>query len=395
LPPKGRQGGFGGGVCVTDIPAHESRQFWLTVHAPDKCAPGTYSGNLMLEVKGARRGYKLPIELQVLPIELKPVEGNYSIFYPSQPVDPKTDNYVTPQRYLSELRDMVRHGLNAVTLYGGETTMHYAAEAGMTEAPCIMHWPDGGEVEELAEAKKLGFADLDYYGVDEPHGDRIEVCRKEAERRLKGGWHTYTAINSVDAWQATKDLIDRPVYNLYVFGGKDAEAAMYARSKGFKPVSYWTTAVSYPLWYRALAGLYNTACGYLGTAPWAYEDFPDNRLYDVEQGHVHAVSYPDEFGEPIPTLRWEAHREGIDDVRYLQALDRVLRAAEERLQKPDPPAGLAAALAKAKDVRKARYESIGGRWFEYLNGLKPDTLDATRHEMAMEIVALGRLLHSR
>ncbi|MBI3921476.1 MAG: hypothetical protein HY318_08680, partial [Armatimonadetes bacterium] len=42
LPPKGRQGGFGGGVCVTDIPAHESRQFWLTVHAPDKCAPGTY-----------------------------------------------------------------------------------------------------------------------------------------------------------------------------------------------------------------------------------------------------------------------------------------------------------------------------------------------------------------
>ena len=148
-----------------------------------------------------------------------------------------------------------------------------------------------------------------------------------------------TAINGRTAQQATKDWIDRPVYNLYVFGGPDNEAVRYALDKGFRPVSYWTTATTWPLWFRSLAGLYNRRCGYLGSAPWAYQDFPDQRLYDPDQV-IHRVSYPDEFGQPIPTLCWEAHRAGIDDVRYLEALDRAIAAATQRVGQPSAPSGL-------------------------------------------------------
>jgi hypothetical protein len=390
-PPRGRQGGFGGGVCRTRIPAHESRQVWLTVQVPPGSPPGVYRGTCELEVIGApERSLALPLEIEVLPIDLRPAEDYYSIYYPSQPVDPQRPNYVTPARYLAELKDQARHGLNAVTLYGGFSTLDLARQAGLLKPPCLMHWPDGDARQQVQAARDMGFEDLYYYGVDEPREpEQIERCRREAERRRALGLHTMTAINSRPAQEATKEFIDRPVYNLYVFGGPDAVAAQEARQRGFRPISYWTTATTWPLWFRALTGLYNKRCGYLGSAPWAYQDFPDARLYDPDPV-IHRVTYPDEFGEPIPTLGWEAHRAGIDDVRYLNALDRAIAEAEHL--DDSPPAGLAAALNQARHVRRECFESISGRWFEYLCGLQPGHLDRVRQRIASAVVALSKAL---
>jgi hypothetical protein len=391
LPPKRKQGGYGGGECVTRIPAHSSRQFWLTVHVIPDIPSGLYRGEIVFQVEGAKqRTLKLPVELEVLPIDLHPPLGYYGIYNPSQPVDAKRPHHVTPERYLEELKDQVRHGLNATTLYGGFSTLPLAQEAGMTKPPCLMHWPDGSAQQQIAEAKRRGFADLFYYGVDEPNKqEQIERCRKEAERRLGLGLHMFTAINSRTAQMATRDFIDRPVYNIYVFGGKDNAEVMYARNKGFRPISYWTTATAYPLWYRSLTGLYNTACGYLGSSPWSYQDHADSRLYDAGRT-LHRVSYPDEFGQPIPTLAWEAHRAGIDDVRYLEALDRAIAAAETRLKQPRPPAGLKAGLEHARSVRRKHFESIDGRWFAYLCRVRPGDLEQARRHFANAIVGINR-----
>ena len=384
LPPRGKQGGYGGGRCVTRIPAHQSRQFWLTVHVPDGSPPGEYRGEIIF---GGQVESRLPVLIDVLPIKLKAAEGYYGIYHRNQTTNSKAVHHVTEERYLAELRDQVRHGLNAATLYSGFSTLGLARKAGMTRAPCLMHWPDGRAAQQVAAAKKMGFNDLFYYGVDEPtEPEAIERCRKEAARRRGTGLHMFTAINSKPAQQATRDFIDRPVYNIYVFGGPDNAEVMYVRKKGFRPISYWVTATAFPLPYRALTGLYNTRCGYLGSSPWAYQDFPGNGLYDPEKP-VHKVSYPDEFGQPIPTLAWEAHRAGIDDVRYLEALDRGIAAAERRLQSDTVP-GLATALKAARAVRKAHFDSISGRWFEYFCHLKPGDLDRSRRAFADAVVRL-------
>ena len=186
---------------------------------------------------------------------------------------------------------------------------------------------------------------------------------------------------------ATRDFVDRPVYNIYVFGGPDNAEVMYVRKKSFRPISYWVTATAFPLPYRALTGLYNTRCGYQGSSPWAYQDFPDNRLYDPDKP-AHKVSYPDEFGQPIPTLAWEAHRAGIDDVRYLEALDRAIAAAERRLRERDAPSTLLALLDSAKKTRQTHFESISGRWFEYFCHLGPGDLDNARRALADALVRL-------
>ena len=143
--------------------------------------------------------------------------------------------------------------------------------------------------------------------------------------------------------------------------------------------------------YRALTGLYNKACGYQGSSPWAYQDYADNRLYDPDKP-AHKVAYPDEFGRPIPTLAWEAHRAGIDDVRYLEALDRAIAAARKRLKQPDPSQDLSAAFDEALRVRKQDFESIDGRWFEYLCRIRPGDLEKTRRSLADVTVRLNQAL---
>jgi len=397
IPPKGNQGGYGGGRCITAIPAHESRQFWLTLHVPRGAPPGTYKGAIRLR-NSLFRGLSLPVEIEVLPIDLKPVEGYYAILHPSHPIPPEVQkrdgHYIPLERYRAELADQVRHGCNAASLYGGAATLSYAKEAGTTQPPVLLQWPaaDAHATEYIAQAKALGFSDLYFYGVDEPREpDRLEQCRKEAEWRRQNGYHMMTAINTRDSYEVLKDLVDRPILSMNAFSGPDNPSALYARSKGFVPVSYWMASTHYPLWHRALAGLYNTRCGYLGVAAWSYQDFTDHRVYD-ESDWFQAVSYPDEFEQPIPSLAWEGYRAGVDDVRYLQALDRAIVAAEERLKKPDPPAGLAEALARAREIRKTHYESISGQYWEYLCNLKPDVLDASRREMADAVVEMEKRL---
>ena len=151
------------------IPAHQSRQFWLTVHFPPGSPAGTYRGQFVLEVPGSPdRQASVAVEIELLPIDLRPAEGYHSIYYPAQPNDPGKPNYVSLERYLAELQDQVRHGLNAVTLYGGFANLPLARQAGMVKAPCLMHWPDSDAPQQVAEARRQGFEDLYYYGVDEP-----------------------------------------------------------------------------------------------------------------------------------------------------------------------------------------------------------------------------------
>ncbi len=394
MPPKGRQGGFGGGSCVTSIGSHESRRFWLTVHIPTNFSPGVYRGNLLVSVSGsAKRDYSLPVEVEILPIDLQEAEGYYSIFYPSQPDNPELNNYVKPSRYFAEIQDQIRHGLNSTSLYGRIATISFAKEAGMTKPPCIMRWPDKSVLKWIDEAQRSELNGLIFYGVDEPRSDsEIERCKKEVLRRNKLGIGMMAAINSRKAQLATRDIIDNPIYNLYVFSGKDNDAVMYARKKGFKPISYWKTSTTFPLSYRALTGLYNKACGYLGSMPWSYQDISDNSIYDPDK-LIHKVSYPDEYGNPIPTLSWEAHRAGIDDTRYLEALDLAIAVGEKKLKIAGASKQLKVAIDEGKRVRSQYFESIKEKYFLYLCSLEPGNLENARRSFANALVSINAQLN--
>jgi hypothetical protein len=221
-----------------------------------------------------------------------------------------------------------------------------------------------------------------YYGVDEPRKpEQIERARKEGLRRQKLGLPMMMAVNDRKAQKELEGLVSHPIYNLKVFYGRDNPAVMAARKAGHPPISYWGTQSSFPLYVRAFMGLYNTASGYGGSAPWDYYDVP---YPDSDYGVVRF----DASGEPVPSLRWEAWRDGIDDVRYLQALDRAIAAAQKEAGQGNASAALGAALEKARGVRKKYFDSIQGAWHRYLLALKVEDLEAGRQAMAEATIGL-------
>jgi len=103
--------------------------------------------------------------------------------------------------------------------------------------------------------------------------DRLEQCRKEAKWRVKNGFHMFTAINTRESYEVLKDLVDRPVLSMNAFSGPKTRRDVRAQ-QGLRARVLLDGSTHYPLWHRALAGLYNTRCGFLGAAPWSYQDSP-------------------------------------------------------------------------------------------------------------------------
>ncbi len=394
FPPLGKQGGFGGGRCVTSIPAHESRQIWVTVQIPTYCPPGELRGVVDIQVKGSKtRKLSIPVVLNVLPIDLKPVDGYYGSFYRCS-IDPKSKGSISPKQFLSDLQFQVMYGLNAATLYDGARMIPYARQAGMTQPPVSMvprttlsgNWEDEAYMQ-VALAKAMGFPDLYFYGVDEAHTDEaVKLARSAGERSMKAGIHEQDSFMSPADYDKLKDVISRPVIMMYNFNTYSAhnELVDYANQKGFQPISYWFSNASYPLRDRALVGLYNTACGYHGTAPWASQDYGENG-----PSTDYFYFYPDKTGQPVPTIRFEAYRQGIDDVRYLQAMDRAISSAEKTLSEKPENIELQKALADARLIRKTRFESITGGYIGFVNSITAKTLEDTRKEMAEAIIKIN------
>lgn len=388
-PPPGQQGGFGGGRCVTEIPAGESRQIWVRVDLPPGSPPGEYRGVLTAQAAEAERALELPISFEVLDVGLQPVEGYYGSFYRAR-LDPERPAAIPVEQFRAELREHVRQGHNTVSLYTGSDLegMKAMREAGMVESPLLLRRP-GRDSESLIDAaRELGFPGVIFWGVDEPRSpEQIETAQRVGEFAAERGLDLAMAINSERAYEQIRDHITLPILVLRRIDMEaNAEAIEFANEMGFRPVSYVAFREHAPLFYRGVSGLYNTASGYHGTVPWVTQDYqrsPDGQYW---------MYFPDQEGAPIPSIRWEGFRHGVDDVRYLQALDRAIERAEERLEEFAPPPGLDAALAQARAAREEHFESISGRFFRYFNRMTTVGFEKARRDMAEATATINGLL---
>lgn len=394
LRPADLDGGFSAAPCAARIPAHEARQFWITVHIPANQSPGRYTGSLLIRGPNALTS-TLPFTLDVVPLVLPPVTGRYGVFYSAQPNDPKLPNYVPPDEYRYALQDQADHGANTATLYGSPSTLRIAKAVGLDHTPFLMRWPGVDSSLEREVAARIGFPDLLYYAVDEPRQpDEIQRCRAELLRRASGGIHSVTAVNDKHALEQIGPLLTVPVLSLQVF---DHDAVLFALARkviSTPPVSYWLANVSFSLYTRALTGIYSDAAGYQGTIPWAYQDLSSGDL--GTDSEVSAFTYRGKSGRPLATLSWEAYRDGINDVRYLQALDRALQSAEAECAGPlrltCAASGLSRRIATARSLRKRVCDIGRMRWFEYIASIEPGDLGRLRREIADATLAILEIL---
>jgi len=90
--------------------------------------------------------------------------------------------------------------------------------------------------------------------------------------------------------------------------------------------------------------------GYSCLIPWHYQAPVGNPFSDFDAHYGDwCMAYPDPDG-PIPTQRWEAVREGIDDGRYLYTLEARIAEAKARGDKHDAVAAGEALLAEIRNA---------------------------------------------
>jgi hypothetical protein len=99
--------------------------------------------------------------------------------------------------------------------------------------------------------------------------------------------------------------------------------------------------------------------------------------------------FPGEEG-PVPTIQYEALREGIDDLKYLYTLDQLVGCAARH---PDPAARRAAtdaAMLVADQLAQLPFD--GSELGAAVEALPPETWDAWREAVAAQIVRLREVL---
>lgn len=328
----------------TTIPAQTLKQFWLTLHIPKDAAAGNYTGSIRLSAEGVKP-VDVPIAATVHRFELALPRMIYSIYYPGK-LDPKgapegtiAAHYKSEQQMLAELRDMLAHGVRYPNLwqkYSEQLVPRALAlrkKAGMPTDMLFVNSPPGAPASAAGTVKgwrkltaDFGCKDLYLYGLDEAHGNLLRIQKPSWENVQKAGGKMYASAWKEDPFEMMGSRLNVLVWS----GGLQPEKARRWHSVGSKIFSYSNpqVGVEEPLLYRYNYGLALWKASYDGAMDFAYQwayghlwnDFDSKRFRD------HCFTYPTANGV-VGTLQWEGFREGVDDVRYITTLEKVLAKA--------------------------------------------------------------------
>jgi hypothetical protein len=410
----------------------ESSAFlWLTLKVPETAPPGDYSGTLTLQPgERGRVATQIEMRVKVLPFALPPAPIEMVMYYP-RPAE--ADAMLT-----KELTDLREHGVIPIPAlevrvksrdrkFGeddvAETTAHCRRLMGAIQAvygpwqfPAtfeaghqiiyaweptrnwFVHWEHSPALEaDLAKAIQL-IADLarDYrvpglrvYVNDEAGAhnllDEAVYCNRFVKERFPQIATTTTIGGGIamghDEIGQLSGVVDLLSANRFT---PEVARALLARQK---PYGVYNGAGHTPAGARFFFGFYGWKTGASQIGQWVYSFgesvFSGNGLRQEDEGYVYHG--PD---GPLPSLMWEAVREGIDDYRYVHLLwSMVLRA------KSSPNAQAQAAAARA-EAALTRLLGVCDWGFQAMQGSErtppphPATLRKWRWQVAQEILAL-------
>jgi len=400
-----------------DVPARTTQEFWLTIRVPEKVRPGTYQGAVSLSTN-AGMSVQIPLVLEVLPFTLHTNERPVGMYW----YEHKVAN--TPRRDI-QVRDMIDHGMTtltmgnlfpAVTNDGGKLALdvdellHFLQElrtlgiAGpipyhtsglMTkikrtfpDAPSPDH--DALYVEAIRQLEAVSSRPdtpkLLYYPVDEigNHEERGRKANHECAlvARVPGAT-SYITVNNYKAGEKWGDTFDIWCGNIE-YKAPDEETLL---NKGKRYMRYGPA-------YLNSARKARNSCGfgfYRRPAEamfyWHYQCFQGDPNNDFDGTcRDHCAAYPGDDDRPIPTIDWEALREGIDDMKYIATLKHYAAQA----------ARIAGGKTAAKRAMDALNDVLGGdervNQYTFRDDLSDDEYHALRRKLVDAILKLRTVL---
>lgn len=367
------------------VPAGEARQLWLTIDTHG-LAPGTHTLTLYLTTLGITPYmHKVPIELVVWPVALPKdvfLKMNWSNFNPGETSD-------------QAVCDMLEHGISVIygpplpTIQVNElgqraATVDWTAfDVAMQRIPrhffllwggfAPLQWPgdapaEGSDLhiagirtaihEMNAHLAPLGFTydRWAFYPMDEPWNTGFEgipqlkaFCEriKKAEPQAQV-YADPTGATRVEYVAEFKDLIDvwQPEINIVK---RDPALATWFQENSKHFWVYEATGPAKELlplgYYRAYAWL-AWALGAEGAGYWVYRG--EDTWWPLTGGDWSAVYQSNEF--VVPSRRWQADRDGVEDFRALHVLRAEAKKARESGRSADADAAEALLAEAVRDV---------------------------------------------
>ena len=372
-----------------DIPAHTTQRFWLTVKVPQDAKGGVYRTKVLITA-GAKTLKTLNLEVEVLPLRLEHGQGMGYFMYLPHWGFPR--ELITAEYLKKVFVDMREHGMTTATLYmyprvvGGKVDLNkhhpwHFPFAGTMDVlrdtklirpgmPAIWLGADTGESsldvwkQVLDEARKRNWPELVFYLQDEPGDEKRIKNAKRLFRRLdefKKKHPEYAKVRSTTAIGLTGIKALGELYDIWITGAggvseplsqeaKNMGKLMWSYDCGLGQVDAETC--------RYYFGLWGWRMGLKGCSLWAYSDIGNpggikdwkyitEHRSDIELDF--SFIYPMPEG-PVPSIGWEAVREGIDDRKYIVTLTNLIEKARA--------AGHTKAAAEASGTLKEIFAKI-------------------------------------
>ncbi len=232
------------------------RQFWVTVHIPDRAEAGTYRAVLHI-VPADGDPTRLELEVEVHPFELLAPMFEYSIYYPVRLVKDGEQDWqsggwrslalLSEAQYRAELRNMLAHGLSNPNIYQGvglasdgslktdglEKILQLREAAGIGPGVPLYTMTAAGEVtrdtltdEQKAERARIvcrvmdwargrGYPDFYWAGQDEAWGEWLASERDGFQAIHDGGGRNFVACGT-DFFPLIGDVLHRPVMHVNI-----------------------------------------------------------------------------------------------------------------------------------------------------------------------------------
>ncbi|MBM3476200.1 MAG: DUF4091 domain-containing protein, partial [Armatimonadetes bacterium] len=395
-----------------DVAQDTTKEFWLTIKVPEQAKPGDYRAPVALRTADGKQ-WQTTLELRVLPFMLAEPERVVGMYW--------RDDRLTDQTLDKQIRDMVEHGVRAVTISRApeitgvdgklvvDTTdlfafLRHLRELGI-RGPIPYNEtflsqikravpgldPDEGYVQVITALEKVSSdptaLKLLYYPVDEiGNNDELgktanHLCALVATVPGATSYITVNDYASGEKWGSTFDI-----WCGNVDYTPEQEQKLLASGKRY---------MRYGSSYVNDCRMSRNNCGFgFHKRPaeamyfWHYQYGVGDPFNDFDGGSRDwCAAYPGPDGTPIPTMDWESHREGTDDMRYVATLKNLAAQAGKGNAAQKQAAGQA--LAELDAVLNTDDCITQTRWAERLTH---DEYNNLRWRLAQQIMALQKVL---
>jgi hypothetical protein len=362
---------------VVDLKRNSNCQFWLTINVPPNTLPGIYHSKVTLYIKN-KEPYIIPLSVEVLPIKLLTNKINNAIYY--TPTGRNLHNNIE-----SVLMDMKKHGL--VPVYELPMWKDYekqlqtlrkvypeSNELLVSLSNFYTFWRDLKGPEPAFQRQfpefnvKYGkflkkYADLGkQYGFefyfsfnDEPFKDADRrrssyLCSLTAQAAGLKTWSTHRLSDdiqlpltedevklNINYLRPLREVLDVFAENINRINKNAIKTFQNGRSNLSYSTTYTATSVR-PVYNRLLHGIYPFITKSKFVLSYAYDhetadpyddmDRRANFLFEVGINDF-ILTYPTWQGDILPTLSYEALREGTEDSHLISTLQTLTQYALE------------------------------------------------------------------